>query len=79
MAAHRINKTISPPPELARKAEEIARAEGKTLSAVVEEALALRRAEQLKREFSAAQNYWSGKAREKGILTERDLQPYLGS
>src|SRR6266852_7530339 len=41
--------------------------------------LALRRSEQLKREFSAAQNYWSRKASEKGILTERDLQRYLGS
>ncbi len=79
MAAHRINKTISLPAELAREAEEIARTEGKTLSAVIQEALALRKAEQLKCEFSAAQTYWSRKAREKGILTERDLHRYLGS
>lgn len=79
MAVHRIKKTISLPAELAREAEEIVRTEGKTLSAVIEEALALRRAEQLKREFSAVQNYWSRKAREKGILTERDLRRYLGS
>jgi predicted transcriptional regulator len=75
----RTGKTISLPAELAREAEEIARTEGKTLSAIVEEALALRKAEQLKREFSAVQNYWSRKAREKGILAERNLQRYLGS
>jgi hypothetical protein len=40
---------------------------------------ALRKAEQLKGEFSAAQNYWSRKAREKVIFSERDLQRYLGS
>jgi predicted transcriptional regulator len=79
MATRRINKTISLPAKLAREVEEIARTEGKTLSAVIQEALALRKSEQLKREFSAAQNYWSLKASEKGILTERDLQRYLGS
>jgi len=79
MTTHRINKTISLPSELAREAEQIARAEGKTLSAAIQEALALRKAEQLKREFSTAQHYWSRKAKDKGILTERDLQRYLGS
>ena len=72
-----VKKTISLPAELAREAEEIARTEGKTLSAVIQEALRLSRAERLKREFSAAQNYWSRKAKEKGVLTERDLQRYL--
>jgi predicted transcriptional regulator len=79
MATRRINKTISLPAELAREAEEIARAKGKTLSTVIQEALALRKAKQLNREFSAAQNYWSRKAKEKGVLTERDLQRYLAS
>ena len=73
-----VKKTISLPAELAREAEEIARTEGKTLSVVIQEALRLSRAERLKSGFSAAQNYWSRKAREKGILTERDLQRYLG-
>jgi hypothetical protein len=41
------------PPELARDAEETARAEGKTLSAVIQDALRLTRAAQLKREFRA--------------------------
>ena len=72
-----VKKTISLPSQLAREAEEIARIEGKTLSAVIQEALRFSRAERLKREFSAAQDYWSRKAKEKGILTERDLQRYL--
>jgi predicted transcriptional regulator len=72
-----IKKTISLPPELARQAEEMARAEDKTLSAVIQDALHLARADYLKREFRAIQGYWSRKAREKGILSEQDLERYL--
>ena len=72
-----VKKTISLPAKLAREAEEIARAEGKSLSAVIQEALRLSRAERLKREFRGIQGYWSERAREKGILTERDLERYL--
>jgi hypothetical protein len=72
-----VKKTISLPPELARDAEEIARAEGKTLSAVIQEALRITRAARLKREFKEVQGYWSRKAREKGILSEEDLRRYL--
>ena len=39
-----VRKTISLPPDLARDAEETARAEGKTLSAVVRDALRQTRA-----------------------------------
>jgi hypothetical protein len=72
-----VKKTISLPSELARDAEETARAEGKTLSAVIQDALRLTRAARLKREFRAVQGYWSRKAREKGILSEEDLRRYL--
>ncbi len=72
-----VKKTISLPRELAREAEETARAEGKTLSAVIQDALRLARAVRLKRELKAVQGYWSQKAREKGILTEEDLRRYL--
>lgn len=72
-----VKKTISLPPELAREAEETARAEGKTLSAVVQDALRLSRAARLKNEFRAVQGYWSRRAREKGILTDADLRRYL--
>ena len=72
-----VKKTISLPPELAREVEEIAREEGKPLSAVIQDALKLARKERLKKEFYQIQNYWSRKAKEKGILTEKDLERFL--
>lgn len=72
-----IKKTISLPPDLAREAEDVARSEGKTLSAVIQDALRLARIERLKNEFKGIQGYWSEKAVEKGILTEKDLSRYL--
>jgi len=72
-----VKKTISLPPELAREAEELARAEGKTLSAVIQDALRAARAARLEGKFRSIQGYWSRKAKEKGILTERDLERYL--
>lgn len=72
-----VKKTISLPPELAKEAEKIARSEGKTLSAVIQEALRLSQVERLKREFRGIQGYWSRKAKEKGILSEKDLDRVL--
>jgi len=72
-----VKKTISLPRELAREAEEIARAEGKTVSAVIQEALRKTRGERVHAEFKAVQGYWTRKAIEKGILTEADLRRYL--
>ncbi len=74
-----IKKTISLPFKLAKEAEEMAREERKTLSAVIQEALKLSRKEKLKKEFYQSQNYWSSKAKEKGILSEEDLKRYLRS
>jgi len=73
-----VKKTISLPPELAREVEEIARAEGKTLSAVVQDALRAARTTRLKGELCGLQGFWSRKAKEKGVLTEKDLERYLG-
>ena len=72
-----VKKTISLPPDLARAAEQIARAEGKTLSAVVQDALRDARATRLRNELEVLQGYWSRRAKEQGILTEEDLQRYL--
>ena len=72
-----VKKTISLPPDLARAAEQIARAEGKTLSAVVQDALRDARATRLRNELEVLQDYWSRRAKEQGILTEEDLQRYL--
>lgn len=72
-----VKKTISLPPELAKEVEEIAREEGKPLSAVIQDALRLAKKERLKKGFKELQGYWSNKAIEKGILTEKDLNKYL--
>ena len=72
-----IKKTISLPEKLAKEAEEIAKSEGKTLSAVIQDALRLARIERQKQELTKLQNYWSKKAKEKGILTEKDLERYM--
>ncbi len=72
-----VKKTISLPPELAKEVEEIAREEGKPLSAVIQDALRLARKERIKKEFYQIQDYWSRKAKEKGIITEKDLERYL--
>jgi metal-responsive CopG/Arc/MetJ family transcriptional regulator len=73
-----VKKTISLPPDLAREAEEMARAEGKTLSAVIQDALRAARASRLRGELRAIQGYWAGKAKAKGVLTEKDLERFLG-
>lgn len=77
IVSNAVKKTVSLPPELAKEAEDIARAEGKTLSAVIQDALRLARAQRLNQEFHAVQGYWRSKAREKGILTDEDLERYL--
>ena len=72
-----VKKTISLPPDLAKEAEEIARTEGKTLSAVIQDALRATRAARLKSELRGIQGFWSRKAKEKRILSEKDLERYL--
>ncbi|MGA8754043.1 CopG family transcriptional regulator [Candidatus Deferrimicrobium sp.] len=72
-----VKKTISLPPDLLEDAERVAREEGKTLSAVVQEALRLARRERLGAEWKGAQSYWSARAREKGLLKEEDLDRFL--
>ena len=74
-----VKKTISLPPELARAAERMAQDDGKTLSAVVQDALRAARAVRLRNELEALQEYWSRRAKERGILTEEDLEKYLRS
>jgi predicted transcriptional regulator len=72
-----VKKTISLPADLARDAEALARAEGKTLSAVIRDALRQAGIARRLDEFRGIQGYWSRQAREKGILTEKDLERYL--
>jgi hypothetical protein len=75
--ASEVKKTISLPAELARDAEALAKAEGKTLSAVIQDALRQTRIGRRLQELHGMQGYWSRKARDRGILTERDLRRHL--
>jgi len=72
-----VKKAISLPPDLARFAMATAREEGKTLSAVVQDAMRAYRLLRLRGEYRDLQNYWSQRAREKGVLTESQLERYL--
>jgi predicted transcriptional regulator len=77
MANRAVKKTISLPSELARDLEQQARTERKTLSGIIQEALWKARRGRLTRQLRDLQRYWSRKAKEKGILSERDLERYL--
>jgi metal-responsive CopG/Arc/MetJ family transcriptional regulator len=72
-----VRKTISLPVDLAREVEALAKAEGKTLSAVIQDALRHSRINRRLQALRRLQGYWSRKARERGILTEQDLERYL--
>ncbi len=72
-----VKKTISLPAPLARDVEALARAEGKSLSAVIQDALRQARIQRQVQGLRGIQGYWSRKARDKGILTEQDLERYL--
>ena len=74
-----VKKTISLPPDLAKEVETIASEEGRTVSSVIQDALKTARKIRLESEFYQIQDYWSRKAKEKGILTEKDLEKYLNN
>jgi len=72
-----VKKTISLPAELAREIEALAKTEGKTLSAVIQEALRPTRIERRMQKLRDVRGYWSREARDRGIVTEKDLERYL--
>jgi len=72
-----VKKTISLPADLARDTEALARAEGKTLSAVIQDALRQARIERRLQELRGIHGYWVRRARDKGLVTEEDVQRYL--
>jgi hypothetical protein len=72
-----VKRTISLPADLARDAEALAKAEGKTLSAVIQDALRSARIDRRLQELRGIQGYWSRKARERGLVSEQDLERYL--
>jgi hypothetical protein len=74
-----VKKAISLPPDLAKFASTTAREEGKSLSAVVQDAMRAYRLSRLREEYGAVQTYWSKRAKDRGILTDKDLARYLDS
>ena len=79
LMSNAVKKTISLPADLAQQAEALAQAEGKTLSGVIQDALRQVGIERRLQELRGMQAFWSRKARDKGILTEKDLARYLGN
>lgn len=75
--ANAVKKTISLPADLAREAEALARAEGKTLSGVIQDALRSARVQRRMQGLRGIQGYWTRVARDRGILTEKDLARHL--
>ncbi len=74
-----VKKAISLPPDLAKFASTTAREEGKSLSAVVQDAMRAYRLSRLREEYGAVQTYWSKRAKDRGILNDKDLARYLDS
>lgn len=72
-----VKRTISLPPDMAAEVDEVAKSEGKSVSAVVQDALRLARSERLRNQFRDVQGHWSRKAREKKILSQKDLDRLL--
>jgi macrodomain Ter protein organizer (MatP/YcbG family) len=72
-----VKKSVALSLALSKELAQIAREEGKTVSAVIQDALRESKRKRLTQSFLAMQGYWTRKAREKGILTERDLRKYL--
>jgi len=73
-----VRRTISLPPDLAQEIDEISENEGRSVSSIVQDALRLARTQRLKNEFNDVQGFWSKKARETGILTQKDLDRLTG-
>ena len=73
-----VKRTISLPADLAQEIDEISKNEGRSVSSIVQDALRLARAKRLKVEFDDIQGFWSKKAREKGVLTQKDLDRLIG-
>lgn len=74
MKRRRVAVTISLPPEIAEDYQKIADREAKNKSQLFRDMFSLYREKVLEREFFDLQRYGAKKAREKGILTEKDVE-----
>ena len=74
MKTRRVAVTISLPPEIARDYKRIADHEAKNKSQLFRDMFSLYKEKTLEREFFDLQRYGAKMAREKGILTEKDVE-----
>jgi hypothetical protein len=74
MKRRRVAVTISLPPEIAKDYEKIADQEAKNKSQLFRDMFSLYREKALEREFFDLQGYGAKRAREKAILTEKDVE-----
>jgi len=72
-----VKVTISLPRDLMGETEAIAKAEGKTVSAVIQDLIREARARRFGDQFRAVQGFWSAMAKAKGILTDKDIERLL--
>ena len=70
-------RQLALPAALSKELDQIARREGKSAVAVLQDLVSENKHNRLGQEYRAIQGYWSKKAKAKGILTARDLQRYL--
>ncbi len=70
-------RQLAIPAALSKELDQLARREGKSQLAVLQDLVSDNKHKRLEQEFKALHGYWSKKAKAKGILTARDLQRYL--
>jgi len=70
-------RQLAIPASLSKELDQLARREGKSQLAVLEDLVSENKHKRLEQELKAIQGYWSKKAKAKGIITARDLQRYL--
>jgi hypothetical protein len=70
-------RQLAIPAALSKELNQLARREGKSALAVLQDLVSENKHNRLQQEFKVIQGYWSKKAKAKGILSARDLQRYL--
>ena len=74
MKRRRVAMTVSLPPEIAEDYERLARQQAKNKSQLFRDMFLLYKEQTLEKEFFELQRYGTRLAREKGVLTEEDVE-----
>ena len=74
MKRRRVAMTISLPPEMAQDYERLAQQQAKNKSQLFRDMFLLYKEQTLEKEFFELQRYGTKLAREKGVLTEEDVE-----